>query len=86
MLKISLIVFFTLLIGLVIPKLIIKNPDASSSPCLNAAYGQTPKLPESIIKTPAIKEISRTEVRIKFYTIFAIKIPQERMIFCTLAN
>lgn len=80
------ILFLIILIGIIIPKLLIKNPGFGPSACLNQAVTYTPKFPASLFKTAEIEELSRTHVKIKFYTIFAIKLPQETQLFCTLAN
>lgn len=82
------ILFLAILIGIITPKVLIKNPRSRFGPgsCLNQAVTYTPKFPVSLFNTAEIEELSRTHVKIKFYTIFAIKLSQETQLFCTLAN
>lgn len=80
------IILSVIVVGIIIPKILVKNPEFGSSPCLNLAINEASKFPASLWKTAKIEEVSRTNVKIKFYTIFAIKLPQERLLFCTLAK
>lgn len=76
-------IFLFILVGFTIPKILIKTPELGSSPCLDQAIKDTSKLPTSLWKTAQIEELDRANVRIRFYTIFAIKLPQEVQMFCT---
>ncbi len=84
--KILLAILFLLATGVVTTKIVIKNPALSSSPCLNVAIENAPKFPLSLFESVKIEEVSRTQVKIKFYSIFAIKLPYEQQLFCTLTN
>lgn len=85
-LKIILTILFILAAGIAIPKIIIKNPQLGVNSCLDIAIKDQPKFPASVLKTAAIEEVNKTTVSIKYYTIFAIKLPQGRFIHCTLAK
>lgn len=78
------IALLVLLVGIFIPKIVIKNPDLGSNSCTAIASQDMPKFPASLILTPKVESFTVSEVDITYYTLFGIKTGKHRMIFCTL--
>lgn len=75
-----------ILIGIIIPKVAIRNPDLSSSPCAAAAVKAASRFPISLVRTVKVKSFTIASVDMSYYTLFGIKLKNETGINCMLSG
>ncbi len=78
------VIFLILLTGSIIPKITIKNPDLSSSPCAENAVKTQSRFPASLVKTMKVNRFTISEVWMSYYTLFGVKINKETYVSCLL--
>lgn len=78
------ILLLLLFVGIIIPKVVIKNPDLSSSPCAAVAVKAASRFPVSLIRTVKVKSFTLTSINMSYRTLFGIKLKNETGITCLL--
>ncbi len=73
-----------LIIGLAIPKVLIRNAGLGSGPCVKLAQQEVSKFPNSLYRTAKITERSINSVEISYYTLFDIRYGGTHMLFCNI--
>lgn len=79
-------ILFVLAVGIITPKVVIKNPDLSSSPCAEAAFKAASKFPAWLIRTPKVNSFTISWIDMSYYTLFGIKTNKGIGVSCTLTK
>ncbi|MDR3642070.1 MAG: hypothetical protein P4L74_00385 [Candidatus Doudnabacteria bacterium] len=75
-----------IIIGIIVPKVAIKNPDLNSSPCAAVAVKAASRFPIFLFRTVKVKNFTIASVDMNYYTLFGIKLKNETGVNCMLSG